>query len=190
MDSYSLGKVVSILIGLDTASLVTTPFEKVEVTLEGFSGDRHAGLTRPADSRTPHYPRGTTIRNDRQTSLISVEEMALVAKKLNLPEIRPEWLGANLLLEGIPELTRIPPTTRLFFSQGTVLYISGENNPCVHPGKILQQHFPDHPDLATAFVKAAAHLRGLVAVVEMPGMIARGDSFTLKQPTQYHYFLE
>lgn len=190
MDNLPVGKVVKVLLGLDRDSLVTTPFDKVEVTLDGFVGDRHAGITRPADSRTPHYPRGTTIRNDRQVSLISVEEMAVVAEKLSLPEIRPEWLGANLLLEGIPDLTRVPPTSRLFFSQGAVLYISSENNPCIHPGKILQDHFPDHSDLAAAFIKAAAHLRGLVAVVEKPGMIAHGDTFSLNSPIQYRYSLD
>ncbi len=187
MDHPPEGFVVSALLGLDRDSLVTTPFDQVQVVLEGFGGDRHAGMTRPSDTRTPHYPRGTIIRNDRQVSLLSVEEMAVVSARLGLPEIRPEWLGANLLLEGIPQLTRLPPASRLFFVQGAVLYISGENNPCIHPGKILQVHYPDRPDLAPAFVKAAAHLRGLVAVVEKPGVIARGNTVSVKKPVQYHY---
>jgi hypothetical protein len=181
------GIVVSVLLGMQKDSLVTAPVDQVEATFEGFPGDRHAGLTRPSDSRTPHYPRGTPIRNDRQISIISVEEMAEVAARMYLPEIRPEWLGANLLLEGIQALTRLPPATRMFFQQGAVLYISGENNPCIHPGKVIQAAYPQRAELAATFTRAAAHLRGLVAVVEKPGIIARGDSVSVKIPAQYRY---
>ncbi len=190
MDLSPIGAVVSVLLGLNRDSLVTTAFDQAEATLEGFSGDRHAGMTRPSDGRTPHYPRGTTIRNDRQVSIISVEEMEIVAERMGLPEIRPEWLGANLLLAGIPRLTQLPPTTRLFFQQGAVLYVSGENNPCVHPGRVIQAAHPGREDLAAAFTKAAMHLRGLVAVVEKPGIIARGDSVSVKIPAQYRYHVE
>ncbi len=184
------GTVVSVLLGLQKDSLVTTAFDQAEATLEGFSGDRHAGITRPSDGRTPHYPRGTTIRNDRQVSVISVEELEIVAERLELPEIRPEWLGANLLLQGISRLTQLPPTTRLFFQQGAVLYVSGENAPCIHPGRVIQAAHPGREDLAAAFTKAALHLRGLIAVVEKPGVIARGDSFVVKTPAQYRYHVE
>lgn len=187
MQSTLNGIVVSVLLGMQADSLVTTPVDRVEATFEGFPGDRHAGLTRPSDSRTPHYPRGTTIRNDRQISIISVEEMIEVARRMDSPEIRTEWLGANLLLEGIPRLTRLPPATRLFFQQGAVLYVSGENNPCIHPGKIIQAIYPQRQDLAATFTKAAAHLRGLVAVVEKPGIIARGDPVAIRIPSQYRY---
>ncbi len=185
-----MGVVASVLLGLNKTSLVTSPVDRVEADFEGFPGDRHAGLTRPSDSRTPHYPRGTPIRNDRQVSIVSVEELAEVAARMALPEVRPEWLGANLLLEGIPLLTQLPPTTRLFFQQGAVLYISGENNPCVHPGKAIQAVYPQWTGLETAFTRAAVHLRGLVAVVEKPGIIARGDSVAVKIPTNYRYHAE
>lgn len=190
MQSSPTGSVVSVLLGTQIDSLVTTPVDQVEATFEGFPGDRHAGLTRPSDTRTPHYPRGAVIRNDRQVSIISVEEMAEVARRMELPEIRPEWLGANLLLEGVLLLTRLPPATRLFFEQGAVLYVSGENNPCIHPGRIIQAVYPQQQDLAAAFTKAAAHLRGLVAVVEKPGVIARGDSVAVKIPAHYRYHVE
>lgn len=190
MESPINGTVVSVLLGFRKDSLITTPVEQVEADFEGFPGDRHSGWTRPSDSRTSHYPRGTPIRNDRQISIISVEEMAEVAARMDLPEIRPEWLGANLVLEGIPSLTRLPPSTGLFFQKGAVLYVSGENNPCIHPGKVIQAAYPEREDLAAAFVKAAAHLRGLVAVVEKPGIIARGDSVAVKIPTQYRYHVE
>lgn len=189
MDQTPAGTVVCALLGLNRDSLVTTPFDQVEVTLEGFNGDRHAGLTRPSDSRKPYYPRGTIVRNDRQVSILSVEEMEEVARGMGLPEIRPEWLGANLLLRGIPDLTRLPPSSRLFFEHGAALYVSGENKPCIHPGNVIQERFPDRVDLAAAFTKAAMHLRGLVAVVEKPGRITVGEAVTVKIPTNYRYYV-
>ena len=36
---------------------------------------------------------------------------------MELDRLPPEWLGANIVLEGIPELTRIPPASRLVFDE-------------------------------------------------------------------------
>src|SRR6476620_10703789 len=102
---------------------------QVRVTMEGFEGDKHAGITRLSDARTPHFKRGTVIRNSRQVSLVSVEELAEIAANMGLPLIEPEWLGANLLLSGIPNLTLLPPGTRLFFPKEAVLVVEGENEP-------------------------------------------------------------
>ncbi|MFM8321040.1 MAG: MOSC domain-containing protein, partial [Chloroflexota bacterium] len=106
----------AVYLGLDPDTFFTTAQPELTAEFTGFAGDKHAGFTRPADSRTPWYPRGTQIRNDRQLSLVSVEELAEVARLLQVPEIQPEWLGANLLIVGVPDLSLLPPNTRLFFS--------------------------------------------------------------------------
>jgi hypothetical protein len=173
----------------DPDSFEATPKTSVHVTMEGIEGDRHSGLTRPSDVRTPHYPRGTTIRNSRQISIVSVEELATVAAAMGLPTILPQWLLANLAFEGIPDLTAVPPSTRLFFPQETVLVVEGENMPCIYPGKEIQRHYPEIRDLATAFPKAAIHRRGLVAWVERPGVIYEGDTVGLALPRQVLYSL-
>jgi hypothetical protein len=178
MPDLKTGTVLAVLVARDPRSLASTPQPEVNVTFEGFEGDLHADLTRPADGRKPFYPRGTLIRNDRQVSLVSVEELAQVATGLGLPEIRPEWLGANLLLGGFAALTLLPPSTRLFFASGAVLLVSDENLPCSGPGKLLQAHFPAST-AARDFPRAALHKRGLVAVVERPGRIRQGDSVTI-----------
>ncbi len=144
------GNTLGVYLGLDPVSFVTTPQPQVMVTFAGFEGDRHAGIIRKADSRTPHYPRGTEIRNDRQISIVSVEELAQIAAAMDVPEIKPEWLGANLSLEGIPRLTCLPPMTRLYFSSGAVLVVQAENLPCQHPGKIIQDAY-SRPESAGAF---------------------------------------
>ena len=180
------GITMGVYLGLDKASFITTSQSQVEVTFAGFEGDRHAGITRKADSRTPHYPRGTEIRSDRQVSIVAVEELAEIATAMDLPEIKPEWLGANLLLQGIPGLTQLPPMTRLFFSTGAVLVVQAENNPCQNPGKVIQD-FYRRPDLQGLFPKAGLHLRGLVACVEKPGIIQKNDPVEAEVPRQTLY---
>ncbi len=168
------GKVENTLIGSDHHSLATVNQPSILLSFEGIVGDVHAGFTHGADSRTPWYPRGTLIRNDRQVSIVSAEELALIAKELHVPEVKPEWLGANLLLSGIPNLSLLSWDTRLVFSSGAVLSQLRENNPCAGPGKLIAAAY-NQPDLTSLFPKAAMHLRGLVATVELPGIIAQGD---------------
>ena len=177
-ESVSTGIIAGVYLGLDRDALVTTRQAQVEVDFEGFAGDKHAGFTRPADSRTPQYPRGTPIRNERQVSIVSLEELSQIAATLELPEILPEWLGANLALQGIPNLTLLSAGTRLTFAQGVVLVVQAENRPCTGPGRVIEAQY-QRSGLESAFPKAAMHLRGLVAVVERPGVIAVGDTVRL-----------
>jgi hypothetical protein len=160
---------------LEHDSFVTRRVERLELTFEGLAGDRHAGLYYPAGVRQKHHPRGTPIRNARQLSALSAEELREIAATLQLPEVRFEWLGGNLLFEGLGALTRVPPSSRLLFPSGACVAIDDENLPCTNPGKVLQQQFPAVPELASRFVKAAMHKRGLVGWVERPGPIAVGE---------------
>lgn len=190
------GRVVEVLIGTapplnalepklaspDAAYLVSTPVSAVRVTLEGFEGDRHAGFTRHADNRTPFYPRGTVIGNSRQVSIVSVEELTAMAAALGVPRIEAAWIGANLVIEGVPHLSKLPATIRFFFPEEATLLITAENHPCIFPGKQLQARYPDLPGLARAFPKHARGMRGLVAWVERPGMIHTGDAVRIEDP--------
>jgi hypothetical protein len=170
-----IGKVIGLFLGLSSDSLITTPCEQATVTFTGLEGDKHAGYTRPSDGRTPYYKRGTEIRNDRQVSIVSIEELAEIASAMHLPEVRAEWLGANLCFSGIPKLTFLPPNTRLIFPDSAVLRVSYENNPCTGPGEAMQFNYPERTGLKSLFPKAAIHKRGVVAVVERPGVIRLGD---------------
>jgi MOSC domain-containing protein YiiM len=181
------GFVKSIFVGRDSEALEKMLVQTVKVTLEGFEGDKHAGLTRLSDVRVPHYPPGTIIRNTRQVSIVSMEELEQIAEALKVPTISAEWLGANLNLLGIPNLTQLPPSTRLFFPQDAVLVIDCENEPCTGPGRAIQEHYPDVPRLTSAFPKAAIHKRGLVAWVERAGMIVTGDTVGVDLPPQVTY---
>lgn len=171
-----MGQVVRALVGRDEVSLVTTGQATVRVTMEGIEGDKHAGITRRSDSRTPWYTRGIVIRNSRQVSLIAAEELDRIATVMELPAVEPEWLGANLVLRGIPDFSHLPPGSRLFFPDKAVLVVTEQNFPCVQPGRVIQEQYPDIPRLAQRFPKDALHLRGIVACVERPGTITEGDT--------------
>ena len=139
--------------------------------------------------RVPWFPKGTLIRNTRQLSLVSREELAEVARALGVPHVLASWLGANLELVGVPRLTQLPPGTRLFFPEEATLVVEGENQPCVGPGRVLEAHHPDLRGLASRFVKAAWRRRGLVGWVERPGLIRAGDEVRVMLPPPVTYSL-
>jgi len=167
--------VQSVYIGDNSASLVKTPRQLIEVNLSGVVGDKHAGYTRRADSRNKEYPRGVEIRNWRQWSAVSAEELAIIAEKMGILEVDPAWLGANLCLAGIPNFTCLPKGSTLTFPHGTVLEVEEENFPCVNPGKVIISQFPHLGISPSLFVKASMHLRGLVGIVNRSGIIRVGD---------------
>ncbi|HML23026.1 MAG TPA: hypothetical protein PKD09_15340 [Aggregatilinea sp.] len=175
------GTVIRTMVGLDPDTILSTAQASVQVTFAGIEGDHHAGLTR-ISSGSGRYARGTEIRNERQVTIVSVEELAAVAQTMGIPEIGAEWICANLLIEGIPALTQLTPSTRLYFSGGVTLVVEGENPPCTGAGASIQSHYPDVPDLTTGFPKAAIHKRGLLMTVERPGVIAAGESVRAEVP--------
>ncbi|NBQ38672.1 MAG: MOSC domain-containing protein [Alphaproteobacteria bacterium] len=162
--------------------LEKSPTDALTLTFDGIHGDCHSGATMVSDARTmKQYPRGITLKNRRQVSIVSVEEMADIADKLAIPSLPPEWVGANLLVSGIPDLTILPPSTRMMFSSGATLIIDLENQPCKYPAEIIENHHPGH---GSAFVAMAKNKRGLVAWVEREGKIASGDTIRLFLPPQ------
>lgn len=165
----------------DPSTFVTRRIDRVDLRFGGIEGDRHFGLTAKADVRQKMYPRGTEIMNRRQLSIVSVEELAAVAERLGVEEIRPEWLGANVLLRGYPNLTQIPVGARLMLPSGGGILCEGENEPCVGPGKQIAQHYGDDK-LAQRFVKAAYKSRGIVASVERPGLLQTGAQAQILLP--------
>ncbi|MCK0209223.1 molybdenum cofactor sulfurase [Starkeya koreensis] len=167
----------------DGAGFATRPVPSLAVTLEGVPGDRHAGHSRPADSRVPWYPRGTPIRNARQLSLVAPDELAEIARRLGLREVRPEWIGANLVIEGVPRLTALPPGTRLHFPGGAALAVEGENAPCRHAGAAVAAACGE-ASAELDFPRLAGGLRGLVAWVEHAGELVADSPFEVHVPPQ------
>ncbi|MCU0831582.1 MAG: MOSC domain-containing protein [Rhizobiaceae bacterium] len=174
-------------------SFVTAKVQALTVTFEGIVGDHHAGWTRKAGGREPWYPRGTQMRNERQVSIVAREELDAIAEALGLPHVRPEWLGANIVVSGIPRLSMLPPRTLMFFGDVT-LKVDGQNAPCRQAGKAIADglkadghELEDETGLALAFKDAAKRLRGLVAWVERPGIIKGGSNLKARLPEQWIY---
>jgi len=176
------GEVAGAFIG--EPGIVSKSVPEVVVSLEGFTGDRHYGFTKPAGARETYYPRGTQIRNNRQVSAVSEEELQKIAKELAVVEILPEWLGANLCIRGIPYFSKLPPLTRLVFPDKAVIVVYGENEPCTGPGKVIEQQYgvPAH-----RFPREAYNLRGIVGWVECPGVIRAKDKVRIEisNPAMY-----
>ena len=169
---------------------ISKPIEGGIFTNEGLIGDRHFGIMMLSNSRTPEFQRGTIIRNRRQVSLVSQEELDAIAKELGLDEIKPEWLAANLLISGIPYFSLLPVGARLFFEGGLVLFNDGENLPCKIPAKTVQNQFEHIEGIQQNFVKAAMHRRGLVAWVEHPSQLVTPSTCEVEIPPVWKNFWE
>ena len=173
--------------GFETREVDQITLDLEGVVLGGLLGERHRGHVRAADARVPWYPRGTPIRNARQISIVCPQETAEIAARLELDVVKPEWLGANLVLEGVPQLSMLPRGSRLFFPQAATLAVEDQNVPCQNPGRAIARHVGGDAGMPFAFVRAAARRRGLVAWVERAGLVRTGDAVEIRVPEQWIY---
>jgi len=181
--SSIVGRVKALLSSPDRASgLEKEPVDRLALVFDGIVGDCHSGRVRASDSRmVTQYPGGTPVANTRQVSILSSEELEEIAAALGIPRLKPEWVGANVVTAGIPDLTLLPPASRLSFSSGATLIVDLENAPCRYVGEVIDKHHPGH---GAGFVKSATHKRGVVAWVEREGGIALDDAIVLHLPPQ------
>ena len=155
----------------------------IQVELDGIVGDRHRSYVRKTWAGDKQ-PEGTTRRNERQWSAVSIEELDDIAKDMNIAEpLTATSLGANLCLQGIPELSRLPKGTVLKFPSGAELIVEEYNPPCKDMSEIqAAKHTQNSGDKvsATAFSVASKLSRGVVGVVEATGVINAGDNVTVE----------
>jgi hypothetical protein len=162
--------------------ITSEPLSEMPLTFAGYAGESHAGLTRPSCSRVlKQHPRGTTIRNTRQLCLVSAEEMAEVAATLGMDRFDYAWVGASVVLEGIPDFTHLPPSSRLQGPDGTTLVVDMLNEPCQEPAVTMAKATGGQ---GKAFKAAARGKRGVTAWVEREGTLRLGDVLRLHIPQQ------
>ncbi|WP_068114456.1 MOSC domain-containing protein [Tropicimonas marinistellae] len=165
-----------------SVALRSSAAESLVATFAGIEGEAHGGLTRASCSRvTAQYPRGTEIRNTRQISIASAEELAAVAAEIGIDRFDPAWIGAGMVVSGLPDFTHIPPSSRLQADSGATLTVDMENRPCTLP---VPEIDADKPGRGAAFKAAAKGRRGVTAWVEREGVLRLGDSLTLHIPDQ------
>lgn len=166
---------------------VSEPVERLELTYDGIPQDNHAGKLRQSGAREPWYERGTEMRNERQLSLLSDEELAEVAGLMEIDELKSEWIGGNVTFNGIPHFSLLPARTILLFEGGVSIRIDGDNGPCRFAGRSIADHVPGRDDLELAFPNLAKHKRGLVGWVEREGTIEVGETVTARIWEQWIY---
>lgn len=164
------------------AALAATPRTTLNLTFAGPEGEAHGGLTRPSCSRViTQYPRGTEIRNTRQLSVLSAEDLALIAAEMGIAVLDPALVGATLVIAGIPDFTHLPPSSRLIAEGGASLVVDMENQPCHLPARPIDAV---HPGKGARFKAAARDRRGITAWVEREGTLSLGERITLHIPAQ------
>lgn len=174
-----IGRVVN----RDTA-LASAPCDALTLGFDGPEGEAHGGAFRPSCSRvSAQHRRGTTIRNVRQLSIVSFEELAETATRLGLDHLDPSWLGASLCLRGLPDLSLLPPSSRLQGPDGVTLVIDMQNRPCHLPDPVIRES-AGQEQLAKSYRAAAKGRRGVTAWVESEGILHCGDTLRLHVPDQ------
>ena len=169
-------------VGDRESSLRSAERRDLLVSFSGIEGESHSGLTRPACVRVEAlYETGTEIRNTRQITIVSDEELRIIAAKMGLDRIDPGLLGANIVVRGIPALTLVPPGSRLQFGQGATVTVDMENLPCNLPAREIEA---EAPGFGKRFKAAAANRRGVTAWVEREGVIRHGEEVRLLVPAQ------
>lgn len=190
-----IGRVSGVLVAAGQAvprhPFVTAAAAALTLDHAGIVGDLHAGSTRRSGPREAWMPRGLPLRNDRQLSALCPDELSAIAMALGLPALAPEWLGGNLLVEGLPDFSRTAPGSRLAvggswggrgrFDGSAILRVEAYNPPCRRAGSAVAAA-TGRPELLFRFVKAAAVRRGLVLSVDLPGPITPGDAVVVIPP--------
>ena len=179
-----VGRVVSVHAGAG-GTLSKEARDAIEVELDGIVGDRHRGFFRE-NWKDDKQAEGVIRRNERHWSAVSVEELASIQQAMNLVQpLLPESLGANLCLQGVPDLSRLARGSLLKFSSGVELMVEEYNPPCREMGEKLAAMHTSNSDEwipAGAFSQAAKFLRGVVGVVEVAGIIRAGDEVRVELP--------
>ena len=176
-----MAKGVSVHVGAE-GELHKDEHASIQVELDGIVGDRHRSYERSA-FEGDKQPKGTVRRNERQWSAVSVEELAEMQATMDLSEpLTATFLGANLCISGVAELSRLPKSTMLRFPSGAALVVEEFNPPCHYMSKkVASLHTTNsgEPLSSTAFSKASKLTRGVVGAVEVAGAISAGYALTV-----------
>ncbi len=161
--------------------------------MSGIVGNKYSGQGKLSDVRDrewlndKEFPKKIEVRNWRQWTAVSQEELDKIAVNLETGSITADLLGANINFEGISNFTSLPRGTILRFPDDAILLVEEENKPCSGPGKEIQKVY-EHVRPGD-FYKHAMGLRGLVGVVYRSGIIRVNDVAEVKVYTPRFYSL-
>jgi MOSC domain-containing protein YiiM len=175
----SICQVDSVYLGSSEDDLGKQPHLLLNAQLSGFVGDRHGSIERAAWTKGDKQVSGTIRRNERQWSAVSVEELTEIAQKMGLTQpLSAASVGANLCLSGVANLSHLPKGSILKFPSGAELIVEEYNPPCVDMDEKLASMYTTKSGAgipAGSFLAASKYSRGIVGVIEVPGIIHAGD---------------
>lgn len=178
-----IGKIDSLFLGVIEEELIKRSVKQLEFRLDGVIGDRHAGFERVTWEGDDKQVANTLRRNERQWSAVSSEELDEISEKMNLRvPLKAGDIGANFCVSGANNFSKLPKGTIFKFDSGVELIVEEYNPPCLGMSKNLAQKILDKNGNVldeTLFLQVAKYLRGLVGVVEVPGMIHKNDEFLI-----------
>ena len=176
-------QVESLCIGIANSEFGKSLVDCLECELDGIVGDKHRGISREAWETGDKQLGGTIRRNERHWSAVSMEELATISKTMNLAEpLTADLLGTNLCFKGQDKLSQLPKGSVFKFPSGAELIVEEYNPPCPDMGEHLAQNLKSNSEVSlskSAFPEAAKFSRGLVGVVEVPGIVNVGDEVTV-----------
>ena len=176
------GTVESLFLGA-AGTLSKAAQSALEIAFDGIVGDRHRGLTRKAWEQTDKQPGGTERRNERQWSAVAQEDLDQVSQVLSLAKpLTAGDVAVNLSISGIPDFSRLPRGTIFTFEGGVVLMVEEYNPPCSRMSKYVSESHEATTDAVLEdmdFIEASKFSRGLVGVVEVPGVISVGEGVSI-----------
>ena len=178
-----IGKIDSLFLGVIGEELIKRSVKQLEFRLDGVIGDRHAGFERVTWEGDDKQVANTLRRNERQWSAVSSEELDEISEKMNLRvPLNAGDIGANFCVSGTNNFSKLPKGTIFKFDSGVELIVEEYNPPCLGMSKNLAQKILDKNGNVldeTLFLQVAKYLRGLVGVVEVPGIIHKNDEFLI-----------
>ena len=177
------GKIDSLFLGVIGEELIKRSVKQLEFRLDGVISDRHAGFERVTWEGDDKQVANTLRRNERQWSAVSSEELDEISEKMNLRvPLNAGDIGANFCVSGTNNFSKLPKGTIFKFDSGVELIVEEYNPPCLGMSKNLAQKILDKNGNVldeTLFLQVAKYLRGLVGVVEVPGIIHKNDEFLI-----------
>ncbi|MDC3105580.1 hypothetical protein OA528_00565 [Gammaproteobacteria bacterium] len=178
-----IGKIDSLFLGVIEEELIKRSVKQLEFRLDGVIGDRHAGFERVTWEGDDKQVANTLRRNERQWSAVSLEELDEISEKMNLRvPLNAGDIGANFCVSGANNFSKLSKGTIFKFDSGVELIVEEYNPPCLGMSKNLAQKILDKNGNVldeTLFLQVAKYLRGLVGVVEVPGIIHKNDEFLI-----------
>jgi MOSC domain-containing protein YiiM len=177
---------------VESLCLDGAPRSKISFAYDGPLGDKHRGFVRSLSGHDGAYistsalSKGHRVFNTRSWTGLSEEEIkaAETCLGVNIPQ---GCMLENLVFSGIPNFSKLLPTTRLVFPEDDesqlILVVWEENTPCDTVGERLE-NYHKVSGLKTRLIAATNGRRGVMGFVFSHGRVNVGDEVQVYPPVE------